>query len=140
MTTTRTLLTVGLMLGFSLAAGGTRAHATERFSGMASFYSDDYSGQTANGDQHDPAQFTAAHLTLPFGTLLRVSDPCNARAITVVVNDRGPFVDGRILDLSKAAAKALGMVDRGALLVTAEVERVRAIHLRALLSGELSVR
>lgn len=58
----------------------------------------------------------------------------------MVVNDRGPFVDGRILDLSKAAAEALGMVDRGALLVTAEVERVRAIHLRALLSGELSVR
>jgi len=136
-TTTRTLLTVGLVLGFGLAAGSARAHVAERFSGMASFYSDDYSGQTANGDQYDPTQFTAAHPTLPFGTLLRISDPCNDRAVTVVINDRGPFVDGRVLDLSKAAAEALGMVDRGTLLVTAVVQRVRAIHLRALLSGEL---
>ena len=137
MTKTGILLTAGLLLGFGLA-GGTRAHPVEHFSGIASFYSDDYSGQTANGDPYDPTQFTAAHATLPFGTLLRVSDACNERSVTVVVTDRGPFVDGRVLDLSKAAAEALGMLDRGTLQVTAVVERVRPIHLRVLLSGGTS--
>jgi len=132
-----TVLTAGMLLGLGFGLAGTaRAHPTEYFTGIASFYSDDYSGQTANGDQYDPAQFTAAHPTLPFGTLLRVSDPCNERSVTVVVNDRGPFVDGRVLDVSKAAAEALGMGERGLLMVTATVERVRPIHLRGLLAGE----
>ena len=131
------VLTAGLLLGFGLA-GAARPHPTEYFTGIASFYGDDYSGQTANGDQYDPMQFTAAHATLPFGTLLRVSDPCNERSVTVVVNDRGPFVDGRVLDVSKAAAEALGMVDSGILPVTAVVEQVRPIHLRALIAGGTS--
>ena len=139
MTKTGILLTAGLLLGFGLA-GGTRAHPVEHFSGIASFYSDDYSGQTANGEQYDPTQFTAAHPTLPFGTLLRVTDPCNERSVTVVVTDRGPFVNGRVLDLSRSAAEALGMVDRGILLVTAVEERVRPIHLRALLSSGIATR
>jgi rare lipoprotein A len=117
------------------SASPARAHQPQRFSGIASVYSDDYSGVTAAGEQYDPAQFTAAHPTLPFGTLLHVSDPCNARSVTVVVNDRGPFIAGRVLDLSMAAAKALGVADLGIFLVTAEVAHVRAIHLRALLSG-----
>lgn len=133
------LLAAGLLLGFGLA-GGARAGFVERFSGIASFYGDGYSGPTANGEQYDPAQFTAAHPTLPFGTLLRVSDPCNERSVTVVVNDRGPFVGGRVLDLSKAAAEALDMADRGTLLVTAVVERVRPIRLRTLLSDGASTR
>jgi peptidoglycan lytic transglycosylase len=122
--------TVSLMLVISLG-GIARAGEIEFFSGIASFYDDDYSGKTANGDQYDPNQFTAAHPTLPFGTLLRVSDACNDRAVVVVINDRGPFIRGRVLDLSMAAAKALGMVKRGTLRVVAEVEHVRAIHLRA---------
>lgn len=132
-----TLLTAGLLWGLGLS-GGARAHSNEYFTGIASFYGDNYSGKTANGDQYDPTQFTAAHPTLPFGTLLRVSDPCNERSVTVVVTDRGPFVDGRVLDLSKAAAEALGMVDRGILLVTAVVEHVRPIHLHTLLAGGTS--
>ncbi len=128
-------LTASLLLAFGLA-GGALANPTVQFSGIASFYGDDYKGQTANGDQYDPALFTAAHPTLPFGTFLRISDPCNEHSVTVVITDRGPFVDGRVLDLSKAAAEALGMVDRGVLMVTAVVERVRPIHLRTLLAGE----
>jgi rare lipoprotein A len=133
-TKTGILLTAGLLWGFGLTAGA-RAHSVEQFSGIASFYGDDYRGKTANGEQYDPAQFTAAHPTLPFGTLLRVSDPCNERSVTVVITDRGPFVDGRVLDLSKAAAEALGMVDRGILVVTAVVAHIRPIRLRALFAG-----
>jgi rare lipoprotein A len=106
-----------------------------RFSGVASVYSEDYSGQTANGEQYDPQQFTAAHPTLPFGTLLRVSDPCNEHSVTVVINDRGPFIAGRVLDLSLAAAKALGMIDRGLMIVTAAVQQPKAFRLRDLLSN-----
>jgi rare lipoprotein A len=131
----RIALMAGLIVAVS-AAGPACAHQPQRFTGIASVYSDDYSGETAAGEEYDPDQFTAAHPTLPFGTLLRVSTPCNLRSVTVVVNDRGPFVPGRVLDLSRAAAMALGMVD-GTLLVTAVVEHVRPIHLRALLiSGD----
>jgi peptidoglycan lytic transglycosylase len=124
----------GLIVAVS-AAGAARATPLEQFTGIASVYSDDYRGATAAGEQYDPDQFTAAHPTLPFGTLLRVRDSCSSRSVTVVVNDRGPFVAGRVLDLSMAAAKALGVADLGTILVTAEVAHVRAIHLRALLSG-----
>jgi len=71
---------------------------------------------------------------LPFGTVLRVSDACNEHGVLVVVNDRGPFVAGRVLDLSLAAGKALAMLDRGIVWVTAIVERLRAIRLRDLFS------
>jgi len=138
-TKTGILLTTDLLLAFGLI-GGARADPGSHFSGIASFYSDDYSGRTATGDQYDPTQFTAAHPTLPFGTLLQVSDACNDRSVTVVVNDRGPFVGGRVLDLSKAAAEALGLLDSGTVLVTAVVERVRPIQLRTLLSDEASTR
>jgi len=120
---------IGLLLVTSLG-DVTRANEIKVFSGLASFYSADYSGKTANGDEYDPDEFTAAHPTLPFGTLLRVSDACNDRSVIVVVTDRGPFTRGRVLDLSLAAAKTLGMVERGTLRIVAVVEHVRAIHLR----------
>lgn len=72
----------------------------------------------------DPEAFTAAHLTFPFGTLLRVTDRENGRSVMVVVNDRGPFVGDRILDLSYGAAKALDMVGRGVTPVRIEVIQV----------------
>ena len=83
------------------------------FSGVAAYYSSDYSGRTACGERYDPKKYTAAHRSLPFGTRLRVTDPKSRRSVTVVVNDRGPFTRGRVLDLSLAAAKALRMMDRG---------------------------
>ena len=72
--------------------------------------------------QYDPLKFTCAHRTLPFGTKLRVTDLQTERSVVVVVNDRGPFNKSRVLDLSKAAAKALDMTGRGLIKVTAAVE------------------
>jgi len=86
----------------------------------AAYYSDDYKGVTASGVQYDPLKFTCAHRTLPFDTKLRVTDMRTQRSVVVVVNDRGPFNTGRVLDLSKAAAKAL--TGRGLIKVTATVE------------------
>jgi len=98
------------------------AQSARQFSGVAAYYSTDYSGRTARGDRYDPTKFTAAHRSLPFGTRLRVTDPRSQRSVVVVVNDRGPFSKGRVLDLSLAAAKVLHMTGRGLLKVTAVVE------------------
>ena len=98
------------------------AQSARQFTGVAAYYSTDCSGRTARGDRYDPTKFTAAHRSLPFGTRLRVTDPRSKRSVVVVVNDRGPFSKGRVLDLSLAAAKALNMTGRGLLNVTAVVE------------------
>ena len=98
------------------------AQSARQFTGIAAYYSTDYSGRTARCDRYDAAKFTAAHRSLPFGTRLRVTDPRSKRSVVVVVNDRGPFTKGRVLDLSLAAAKALNMTGRGLLNVTAAVE------------------
>ena len=103
------------------------AQSPRQFTGIAAYYSTDYSGRTARGDKYDPAKFTAAHRSLPFGTRLRVTDPRSKRSVVVVVNDRGPFSKGRVLDLSLAAAKALNMTARGLLNVTAVVEPTPAM-------------
>ncbi|WP_298885112.1 septal ring lytic transglycosylase RlpA family protein [uncultured Bradyrhizobium sp.] len=87
----------------------TSANPT-RSQGVASFYSDT---ETASGERFDKNELTAAHPTLPFGTRLRVTDVSSGRFVTVRVNDRGPFVRGRVVDISPSAAEALGMVDKG---------------------------
>ena len=86
-------------------------------------YLKNYRSCTAAGEQYDPRKFTAAHRTLPFGTRLKVTDRKSGRSVEVVVNDRGPFTRGRVLDLSLAAAKELHMLGRGLARVTASVER-----------------
>ena len=87
-------------------------------SGMASYYGDAHAGnRTASGERFDPREMTAAHRSLPFGTKLRVTDPSTGRSVIVRVNDRGPFHKGRILDLSEAAARELGIVRRGRAVV-----------------------
>ena len=103
-------------------AGSASAEATKQFSGIAAYYSVDYVGRTATGQRYDPSKFTAAHRTLPFGTRLRITDPRSQRSVVVIVNDRGPFTRGRVLDLSLAAAKALRMTNRGLMRVTAVIE------------------
>jgi peptidoglycan lytic transglycosylase len=103
------------------------AQFPHQFTGVAAYYSTDYSGRTARGDKYDPTKFTAAHRSLPFGTRLRVTDPRSKRSVVVVVNDRGPFSKGRVLDLSLAAAEALNMTARGLLTVTAVVEPTPAM-------------
>ena len=87
------------------------------FSGVASFYGNESGSQTASGQRFDQNAMTCAHRSLPFGTKLRVST--GRRSVVVTVNDRGPFIRGRVLDLSKGAARVLGM--DGIAHVTAEV-------------------
>lgn len=86
--------------------------------GVASFYSDT---ETASGEKFDRNDLTAAHPSLPFGTRLRVTDVSSGRFVTVRVNDRGPFVRGRVVDISPSAAEALGMVDKGVANVRLDV-------------------
>ena len=89
--------------------------------GLASYYR--YDSLTASGEKFDPHKLTAAHRTAPFGTRLRVTDVATGRSVTVRVNDRGPFVPGRVVDLSYAAAEALGIVRRGVARVKVAVVR-----------------
>ena len=82
--------------------------------GRISLYGEAFAGKpTASGAPFDPQALTMAHRTLPFGTRVRVTNVENGRSVVVVVNDRGPFVAGRIADLSLAAARAIGMVTDG---------------------------
>ncbi|KJC35377.1 lipoprotein [Bradyrhizobium sp. LTSP885] len=87
--------------------------------GLASFYSEGQ--QTASGEKFDGRELTAAHPTLPFGTRLRVTDVKTGRSVTVRVNDRGPYVPGRIVDVSYSAAQSLGMVGKGVANVRLDV-------------------
>jgi len=87
--------------------------------GIASFYSDDQ--LTANGEKFNPKAMTAAHPTLPFGTRLRVTNLATGRFVTVRINDRGPYVPGRVVDVSVSAAESLGIVDRGIAKVKLDV-------------------
>ena len=85
-----------------------------KFRGVASYYADKYHGQqTASGETFDMYGLTCAHNQLPFNTWLEVRNLSNDRTVIVRVNDRGPFVEGRIIDLSYGAAKELGMVEKG---------------------------
>ena len=82
--------------------------------GIGSWYGDEFAGKlTANGEIFDPELVTAAHKTLPMPSVVRVTNLDNGKSIVVRINDRGPFVDGRVIDLSRRAARALGMEDEG---------------------------
>jgi rare lipoprotein A len=92
--------------------------------GYASWYGWKFHGRlTASGEIFDMGKLTAAHPTLPFGTILRVTNTANNESVEVKVNDRGPFVEGRIIDLSKAAADAIGMSGSGVAWVRLELMR-----------------
>jgi rare lipoprotein A len=89
-------------------------------SGVASYY---WQGQqTASGQRFNPSGMTAAHRTLPFGTKVRVTNQSNGRSVVVTINDRGPFIKGRIIDLSRGAAQVIGMTGAG--LARVSVERM----------------
>lgn len=82
--------------------------------GKASYYADKFQGRrTASGEIFRQGKLTAAHRTLPFGTRVKVTNMANGRSVKVHINDRGPFVDGRIIDLSRKAARRLGMISTG---------------------------
>jgi len=89
---------------------------------MASYYGEKFRGRpTASGEIFDPDKMTAAHKTLAFGTVVRVTRVDNGRSVTVRINDRGPFVEGRIIDLSERAARDLDMIAAGVVKVRVEV-------------------
>lgn len=89
--------------------------------GFASYYSDEFVGRTtANGEIYNPVLLTAAHRSLPFGTKVKVTNLKNGREVIVIINDRGPFVQGRIIDLSKQAAKILNFLQDGIVRVRIE--------------------
>jgi rare lipoprotein A len=87
--------------------------------GLASFYTE--GTQTASGEKFDTNELTAAHPTLPFGTRLRVTNVATGRSVTVRINDRGPYVAGRVVDVSYSAAQSLGMVGKGVASVKLDV-------------------
>ena len=88
--------------------------AAEAMSGVASWYGEEFAGRTtANGEIFDPLQLTAAHRTLPFGTVVDVTNPKTKQTVRVRVNDRGPYIGGRVIDLSYAAAQRIGLIEPG---------------------------
>jgi rare lipoprotein A len=119
-----------LVLGCSLAVGACTSlpkgqadlDVGMRERGIASWYGDDFHGWvTANGEMYDMYALTGAHRTLPLGTVVRVTNVVNGRQITIRINDRGPYVKGRVLDLSYRAALELNMVREGVSAVYLEV-------------------
>ena len=96
--------------------GSTSGHS---FSGMASYYGNESGSRTASGARFNQNAMTCAHRSLPFGTKLRVTH--RGQGVVVTVNDRGPFIKGRVLDLSTGAARAVGLTGAGVGRVTAEV-------------------
>lgn len=105
--------------------GETPVKVSDTFYGQASFYGQEFQGKpTANGERFDMYKLTAAHRTLPFGTKLRVTNLSNGQRVVVRINDRGPFVHGRVIDLSFAAARELAMLESGTTKVKMEVIEV----------------
>jgi rare lipoprotein A len=105
-----------------IAASGAALAGQRQFAGVASYYSKGYSGSVASGGRYDPTKLTAAHKTLPFGTRVRVTDRKTHHSVVVTITDRGPFSEGRTIDLSLAAAKKLDMIERGVIGVIAEIQ------------------
>ncbi|MCE2894510.1 MAG: septal ring lytic transglycosylase RlpA family protein [Flammeovirgaceae bacterium] len=105
---------LSILLWFSLSTAMAQVQV-----GKASFYADKFEGSpTASGEKYRASKLTAAHKTLPFGTKVRVTNLANNESVVVTINDRGPFVEGRIIDVSKSAAERLSFFNQG----TAEVK------------------
>ncbi len=120
-----------LALGLVACAGSTSSHASSASgkrwighteSGQASYYNQKYHGRkTASGERMDQGAKTAAHRTLPFGSRVKVTHAKTGKSVVVRVNDRGPFVRGRVIDLSTSAFKAIGDLDAGLVPVNIQV-------------------
>jgi len=104
-----------------LTIGFTPLQAQDLQQGKASFYAKKFFGRkTASGERLHKDSLTCAHRTYPFGTMLKVYNPANGRSVIVRVTDRGPYVRGRIIDLSWRAAKELGIISQGVAMVTVQ--------------------
>jgi rare lipoprotein A len=120
-------LKVGLLLplGVALASATVVAAVASTQTGIASIYSTESGTQTDSGARLNPSTLTAAHRFLPFGSRARVTNHENGRSIVVTINDRGPFVRGRIIDLTPAAARALGFSGLASVTVESDATGVR---------------
>jgi hypothetical protein len=108
------------------------------FEGLASWYGPGFAGRrTASGEVFDPSLLTAAHKTLPFGTRVRVVNLENGRSVDVRITDRGPFKPGRVIDLSRAAAEAIGMIGSGVAQVRVEPLEIGAGAFRLAVATDL---
>ncbi|PDQ19528.1 septal ring lytic transglycosylase RlpA family lipoprotein [Mesorhizobium sanjuanii] len=101
---------VAVTIAAGLMAGASASSAAAQC-GRASWYA--LHSKTASGERMNPSALTAAHRSLPFGTRLKVTNRNNGRSVVVRINDRGPFIKGRMLDLSKGAASRLGFISSG---------------------------
>jgi rare lipoprotein A len=120
---------IGLpLIGMMLVSGCTSLEQTPTkespptTTGVASYYGDEFRGRvTASGERYDPAKLTAAHLSYPLGTRVRVTNIHNGRSVVVRINDRGPYKASRIIDLSARAAKEIGLLANGITKVSVQV-------------------
>lgn len=101
----------GLLLAAGMVSFVAVDEATAKQCGSASWYA--LTSITASGERMNPSAMTAAHRSLPFGSMVTVTNLKNGRSVTVRINDRGPFIRGRVIDLSKAAARKLGFIRAG---------------------------
>ena len=109
-----TALALVLFLAYACATTAPRPQQTEILHGVASWYGQEFAGRTtANGEIFDPMLLTAAHRTLPFGTVVEVKNAKTSKSVRVRINDRGPYVGNRLIDLSYAAAQQIGLVEPG---------------------------
>ncbi len=113
---------LSILLVFFLLPAYTLAQNNFLQKGTASYYADKFDGRTtANGEKYNPSKMTAAHRMLPFGTVVKVTNLKNGKSCEVRINDRGPFVEGRIIDLSREAARKLDFIQEGLAEVRIEV-------------------
>jgi rare lipoprotein A len=117
-----TLILSTVLCLFCLQSFSQTVQIGKTFKGKASYYHDKFHGRrTANGDTMDNQEFTCAHRSLPFGTMIEVTNPYNGKWVTVKVNDRGPYSKNRIIDVSFAAAQKIGMLNRGVMTIHAMI-------------------
>ncbi len=119
------ILSIFLSMPSSLSAkeiSNRHANHAKSMTGIASFYDAKFQGRrTASGERFNNSALTAAHKSLPFGSLVKVTNVRNSKSVVVRINDRGPYVRGRVIDLSKAAAKKIGLSRTGTARVKLEV-------------------
>lgn len=120
-------LILNLLVGCSSASAishdkTTSYSSTHQLTGKASWYSQKFHGKrTASGERYNKGAYTAAHKSLPFGTIVRVTNTANDKKVDVKINDRGPFVKGRVIDLSQEAFEQIGSVKKGVVPIKIEI-------------------
>ncbi len=125
------LIFTAFILNLLIGCSSTSAEGTNKtmaysksheLTGLASWYSEKFHGKrTASGERYDKDAFTAAHKSLPFGTVVRVTNTANAKTVDVKINDRGPFVKGRVIDLSQKAFEQIGNIKEGVAPIKIEI-------------------